>query len=201
MRNIPKALEEVRRAVAILPKRAIYHVNLAIYSAYAGDSQTAAKEAGGDAAIGARLCVRVRGTGVRQPGAGHVGSDRQDYQKIAKTNPSDAAAGLADLAMYEGRYRDAVKILEKGAADDTAAQVTRTPPPISSRRWPMSSFCEGKRRGAHSAEQRARSQQGRENQVHRGAELCRPRRNSQSAGIGRGALHRTPDSSRKRTVN
>ncbi len=33
-----------------------------------------------------------------------------------------AATGLADLAIYEGRYREAVKILEKGAADDVAAR-------------------------------------------------------------------------------
>jgi tetratricopeptide (TPR) repeat protein len=45
LRNIPKALEETRRAVAILPKRATYHVNLSTYSSFGGDFQTAAKEA------------------------------------------------------------------------------------------------------------------------------------------------------------
>ena len=35
---------------------------------------------------------------------------------------ADAAMGLADLAIYEGRYSDAVAILEKSAAADLAAR-------------------------------------------------------------------------------
>jgi hypothetical protein len=35
----------MRRVVEILPKRALYRFNLAVYAAYAGDSQTAAREA------------------------------------------------------------------------------------------------------------------------------------------------------------
>jgi tetratricopeptide (TPR) repeat protein len=45
LRNIPKAVENVRKAVNILPKRATYHVNLALYSAYGGDFKTAGTEA------------------------------------------------------------------------------------------------------------------------------------------------------------
>src|SRR5262249_9684963 len=50
LRNISKAAEQVKRAVAILPKRAMYHVNLSMYSSYAADFQTGAKEA--NAALG-----------------------------------------------------------------------------------------------------------------------------------------------------
>src|SRR5262249_17021539 len=34
LRNIPKALEQTRKAIAILPKRATYHVNLSTYSSF-----------------------------------------------------------------------------------------------------------------------------------------------------------------------
>ena len=34
LRNLPKAVEAVRHAADILPKRALYHANIALYSAY-----------------------------------------------------------------------------------------------------------------------------------------------------------------------
>ena len=37
---------------------------------------------------------------------------------------SFAAAGLGDLALYEGRFSDAVRILEQGAAADLASKNT-----------------------------------------------------------------------------
>jgi len=40
------------------------------------------------------------------------------YHNLEKTLPSDAATGLADLAVYDGRYSEAVKILEKGIEQD-----------------------------------------------------------------------------------
>ncbi len=43
------------------------------------------------------------------------------YQKIVQVKPSLAAAGKADLAIYNGRYGEAVKLLEKAASDDRAA--------------------------------------------------------------------------------
>jgi tetratricopeptide (TPR) repeat protein len=52
---------------------------------------------------------------------GDVDRAADAYQKIVKVRPSMAAAGLGDLAIYSGRYSDAVKLLEKGAAADTAA--------------------------------------------------------------------------------
>jgi eukaryotic-like serine/threonine-protein kinase len=122
MRNIPKALDEVRRAVAILPKRATYRVNVATYSAYAGDFQTAAKEAGVTLQLAPGFNWGFVAQAFANLGQGQLAQAAEDYRKIGKTDASYAATGLADLAIYEGRYRDAVKILEKGAADDTTAR-------------------------------------------------------------------------------
>jgi tetratricopeptide (TPR) repeat protein len=122
LRNIPKALDEVRRAVAILPKRATYRVNVATYSAYAGDFQTAAKEAEVTLQLAPGFNWGFVAQAFANLGQGQLAQAAADYQTIGKTDASYAATGLADLAIYEGRYREAVKILEKGAADDTAAR-------------------------------------------------------------------------------
>jgi len=49
----------------------------------------------------------------------------ETYHKVEKVNElgaSLAASGLADIASYQGRYSDAVRILEQGIAADLAAK-------------------------------------------------------------------------------
>jgi eukaryotic-like serine/threonine-protein kinase len=122
LRNMPKALEEVRRAVAILPKRATYRLNDSTYSAYAGDFQTAAKEAGVTLQLVPGFSWGFGAQAFANLGQGQLAPATKEYEEVGKTDTSYAAAGLADLAIYEGRYREAVKILEKGAADDSVAK-------------------------------------------------------------------------------
>jgi tetratricopeptide (TPR) repeat protein len=118
LRNMPKALEEIRRAVAILPKRATYRVNLALYSAYGDDFQTAATEARTTQQLNPNYVYGYLAEAFADLGQEQISPATAVYQKIASMNPSIAAAGLGDVAIYEGRFQDAVKILQKGAADD-----------------------------------------------------------------------------------
>lgn len=122
LRNIPKAIEEVRQAVKILPKRATYHVNVALYSAYAGDFQTAAKEAAATLQLAPAFAFGFLAQAFASLGQDELDQSAEAYRSIAKIRPSMAAAGLADLAIYQGRYGEAVKILDKGAADDIEAR-------------------------------------------------------------------------------
>ncbi len=120
LRNVPKALELARRAVTILPKRAIYHSNLAMGLAFSSDFQAAGKEAAETVKLG-----YVNGYLIQA--FAHLGQEQteaaaSDYRNLAKTIPSDAATGLADLAVYQGRYSDAVKILESGIKDDLGSR-------------------------------------------------------------------------------
>ena len=46
----------------------------------------------------------------------------ESYHDLEKVSAWLAETGLADLALYEGRFTDAVTILEKGAAADRAAR-------------------------------------------------------------------------------
>jgi tetratricopeptide (TPR) repeat protein/predicted Ser/Thr protein kinase len=116
MHNVNKALEHAKRAVTILPKRAIYHANLAMSMAYAGDFSGANKEAVETVKLGyptGHLIQAFASLGEEQPTKA-----AEAYRDFEKTLPSDAATGFADLAVYEGRYSEAVQILEKGAAED-----------------------------------------------------------------------------------
>jgi len=118
LRNLPKALEAVRRAVAILPKRATYRVNLSLYSAYAGDFQTAAKEAAATLALSPNYSYGFKAEAFADLGRDQLANAAQVYGNLQAMHPSDAAAGLADIAIYEGRFGEAAKILERGAASD-----------------------------------------------------------------------------------
>ncbi len=114
--NIPKSVEVARRAVAILPKRAIYHSNLAMDLVYSGDFTGALKEAEETVKLGyvnGYLVEAFAYLGMEQ-----TAPAAEAYHNLEKTIPSDAATGLADLAVYEGRYADAVKMLEHGAEQD-----------------------------------------------------------------------------------
>ncbi len=120
LRNMPKALDAIRRAVSILPKRATYHVNLALYSAYGGDFQTAASEAAVTQQLNPKYVYGYLAEAFADLGQEQIAPASAVYQKIAAMNPSISAAGLGDLAIYEGRLQEAVQILQKGAADDAA---------------------------------------------------------------------------------
>ncbi|MBZ5604310.1 MAG: protein kinase [Acidobacteriia bacterium] len=118
--NIPKSLDVARRAVALLPKRAIYHSNLAMDLVYSGDFAGAVKEAGEAMKLGyvnGYLIEAFARLGQEQPDAA-----AEAYHNLEKTLPSDAATGLADLAVYEGRYQDAANMLEKGAEQDLSGR-------------------------------------------------------------------------------
>ncbi len=118
LHNAPKSVEYARRAVNILPKRAIYHSNLAMDLIYTGDFAGAAKEAAETVNLGyvnGKLLQAIASLGQEQTDAAAAA-----YHELEKSLPSDAAAGLADLAIYQGRYSEAVRILESGVKQDLA---------------------------------------------------------------------------------
>ena len=118
LRDLQTAQEEMRQAVELLPNRSVFRVNLALYANYAGDFRTGEQQA----------------QRVRQPDPGallalafsQLGQERlsdaiKTYQELAKIGAfgaSFAASGLGDIAIYQGRFSDAIRILEQGAAED-----------------------------------------------------------------------------------
>ena len=124
LRNIPKALEEMSRAMEILPKKANYRLNHALYQAYLGNFQAAETEV--------QAALRVNPTAVKglmtlayaQMGQNRFDQAEATYRNLEKTGPegaSMAANGFADIAVYQGRFNDAVRLLERAAQADVAA--------------------------------------------------------------------------------
>ncbi len=111
-----RALTDARRAAEILPKRAIYRANLAMALAYNGDAKGTAQEAAEAVKLG------YNNAHLHEAYAALLQESPADaanaYQKLEAVKPSDATSGLADLAVYSGRYSDAASILEKGVAAD-----------------------------------------------------------------------------------
>jgi len=121
LREMGKAVDEVRQAVQILPKRMIFRGNLTTYSAYGGDFENAEKEA---RAAQQPTDLITLGLAFAQVGQGLLSKATETYQRlrtISARGASWTASGFGDLALYEGRFSDAVKILEAGAAADLAA--------------------------------------------------------------------------------
>jgi tetratricopeptide (TPR) repeat protein len=122
LRDMRGAMEEQRQAVQILPNHATYRGNLALYAAYAGDFQTAEREV---RAIREPTARALQALPLSQLGQGRLKEAVEAYQKIGTMGvwgASFAAAGLGDLALYEGRFADALRIFEEGAAANLAAK-------------------------------------------------------------------------------
>jgi len=125
LRNFPKTIEEMRRASEILPKRVLYRFNLAAFESLAGDFQNAERDARTALQMDSSYEKGYLILAMAQLGQNQLSQAADTYsnlEKISATGASFAASGLGDLATYEGRYSDAVRILEQGAATDWSAK-------------------------------------------------------------------------------
>jgi serine/threonine protein kinase/tetratricopeptide (TPR) repeat protein len=122
LRNMREAVDEMRLAVKILPKRASFRGNLAVYAAYGGDFQTAEQEAKAQQEPTDLTTIALT---FAQLGQGQLPDAIATYQKLAAIGARGAswsATGLSDLALYEGRYSEAAKLFEQGVTSDLAAK-------------------------------------------------------------------------------
>jgi tetratricopeptide (TPR) repeat protein len=93
-----------------------------VYANYASDFQTGEKEA---RAVRQPDVYPLLALAFAQIGQGHLPEAVGTYQQLSNVNAlgaSFATSGLADLALYEGRFSEAVRILEVGALDDLSAK-------------------------------------------------------------------------------
>jgi eukaryotic-like serine/threonine-protein kinase len=124
LRRIPEAVEAAQRAVQIVPKGAMQRVALSFYSSYGSDFAVGEREA--------RTALELNPSSQAylalveaQLGLGQMSQATETYHTLEKMDAlgaSLAASGLADIASYEGRYADAVRILDQGVATDLAAK-------------------------------------------------------------------------------
>jgi tetratricopeptide (TPR) repeat protein len=115
----------MRRASEILSKRVLYRFNLAAFESLAGDFQTGERDARTALQMDPSYEKGYLILAIAQLGQNELSQAADTYhnlEKISATGASFAASGLADLAAYEGRYSDAVRILGAGAAADLSAK-------------------------------------------------------------------------------
>jgi tetratricopeptide (TPR) repeat protein len=127
--NFPKAQEMGRRVLQLYPKNVLFRNNLALYSMYAGDfasatreSEPLLKEPGPHPFFKIYLPPAIAATV-----SGQFDLALGAYTEMAKAGPegaSLAAAALADMAMYRGRYGEAEGILLAGLDADINASNT-----------------------------------------------------------------------------
>ncbi len=122
-RNMTAALEQGRKAVQLYPQNLLQRNNVGLYAMYAGDFDAAVKESQAIIQINpsfekAYLCL-----GISQLQNGSPDQAAVTYTKLSKLSDwgaSEGALGLGDLALYQGRFRDATQVLQQGITADSA---------------------------------------------------------------------------------
>src|SRR5579863_2804779 len=124
-RDMKKALEEQRRALEITPHSVLQQDNYSMYALYAGDFDTAAKQAQAILQENPKFDHALRTAALAELGLGHTAESQADYEKlrdVSSYGASIAATGMADLALYEGRLADAANILQKAIVNDLTSK-------------------------------------------------------------------------------
>jgi tetratricopeptide (TPR) repeat protein/tRNA A-37 threonylcarbamoyl transferase component Bud32 len=122
LRNMARARDEMARVVAILPKRSLYRLNASLYSTYSGDFVQGERDALVAQQLGDRWALQA--LALSKLGQNDFGAATAAYESLAASvgaGPSYTTAGLADIAVYQGRFADAVQLFTDGAAVDLKA--------------------------------------------------------------------------------
>ncbi len=112
--DFTKALEVGKRALDLYPSNPVIGNNYALYAMYAGELDTAAAQAEKLAAADPTFVKNYLPLAVASAVKLDDAGARDAYEKMARTGPpgaSLAATGLADFAMYRGRWSEAAQIL------------------------------------------------------------------------------------------
>jgi tetratricopeptide (TPR) repeat protein len=124
MRNLPKAAEEARLDLQTNPN-ATAAANLSLFSSYSGDFPAGQQEALQIEQKYPSFEYGYLAQAFAELGQGQLSQAGDAYQKLKTISPlggSMSASGLADLALYQGRFAEAVRMFEEGAAADLEAK-------------------------------------------------------------------------------
>ena len=124
LRNMRGAMAEMRKAIQILPNHMTYRGNFALFADYAGDFSTAEQEV---RSLKDPPAHAILGLAFSQLGQGRLREAADTYERLKAMDAwgaSTGAAGLGDLAVYEGRFSDAVRIFDQAAAADLKTKNT-----------------------------------------------------------------------------
>jgi tetratricopeptide (TPR) repeat protein len=124
LRKLPQAVEEARKDAATNPNAAAA-ANLSLLLSYEGDFQSGEDEARRVQKSYPSFEYGYLALAFAQLGRGQLPQAVETYQNLKKLSAlgaSMSASALADLALYEGRFANASRILEEAAETDLAAK-------------------------------------------------------------------------------
>jgi len=120
--NIPRAVELQKALVQRKPDdNAFNRGNLALYEMYSGQFDAAIQQAQATLKVTPKAPFALKAMSMSQFAMGKTEEAAATYAVMVQSGPQLASLGtmgLADIALYEGRNRDAAQILEKGIAAD-----------------------------------------------------------------------------------
>jgi tetratricopeptide (TPR) repeat protein/tRNA A-37 threonylcarbamoyl transferase component Bud32 len=120
-RNMPKAAEEGRLDVKYNPQGVHAHGNMSWYALAVGDLKTAEEESLAALKLQPdyeRAYVTLALTQLAKDQPAQAAETYQKLKALSSYGDSLGTTGLADLAVYEGRLDEAIKILKEGIAFD-----------------------------------------------------------------------------------
>jgi len=119
-RDMQGALDVPRRVVELWPKNTPQRNNLGRYAMYAGDFESGIREQQAVLQMNSNFVLAHVGLALSQTAEGEVDQARDTWQKLEKIGPdgASAAAGLADMDLYQGLAADAAGLLDKAAIAD-----------------------------------------------------------------------------------
>jgi len=120
-RNFEGALAEGRRLIDIYPKVVLYRYNYALYAMYAGRFDIAEAEARRTLELNPQAPKAYLALAMAALARGDADAATRAYESAVKAGPRGESLreiGLADLAMFQGRYADAVSLLRQGVERD-----------------------------------------------------------------------------------
>jgi eukaryotic-like serine/threonine-protein kinase len=124
MLDMPKAMEAARQGLEIAPNNILARMNFALYACYAADFKSCESGAKEVLKLNPKYEEGFLVLAYSQLGQGLLPQASDAYQKLEKLSEygaSLAASGFGDLSLYRGDFREGAQILEKGAAQDVAA--------------------------------------------------------------------------------
>ena len=126
-RNMTEALTQLRKAVAIFPMNVQRRTNLSLVAMYAGQFDAAISESEEVLKLNPSFAKAFVARALSEVALGRPADGVKTFEKLKGLSPagaSFAASGLADIALYQGRTGDALKLLDAGIAADTEAKNT-----------------------------------------------------------------------------
>jgi tetratricopeptide (TPR) repeat protein/predicted Ser/Thr protein kinase len=122
-RDMATAMKLSRQAVDIYPKNVLLRSNAGLFAMYGGNFEEAIDESREILKINPQFSKALLCIALAQLGEGKADEARMTWQQMAgmgKEGASSAALGLADLALYEGRFHDVITSLPGAITADLA---------------------------------------------------------------------------------